>query len=113
MKITNVAVFPAKNAGKVKANGTLTVEDSVELKFIVLDGPKGAFLTWQGGKKYQKKDGTDGWDSPIFIKDKDLNDTITKTVLAKLTSVSSGTGTSARSSAPAYDASMSSDDIPF
>lgn len=111
MKITSVTVFPAKNAVKVKANGAVTIDDALELKFIVLDGDKGPYVLWQGGKKYQKKDGTDGWDSPIFIKDKAFNDTINQTVLAKLTSVSGGS--SSRAAAPAYDASMSSDDIPF
>jgi DNA-binding cell septation regulator SpoVG len=111
MKITDVKVFPVTTASKVKANGVVTFEESIELKFIVLGGPKGDFITWQGGREYTKKDGNKGWDSPIFVKDKALNDTITSTVMAKLAAVSGGK--KAQASAPQYDAAMSSDDIPF
>lgn len=111
MKITNVTVYPAKVAGKVKANGVVTLEESIDLKFIVMDGKTGPFISWQGGRAYDKKDGTKGWDSPIFVKDKALNDTITTQVMAKLKSV--GGAAKPAASAQSNDASYAADDIPF
>lgn len=113
--ITELKVFPVNNTSKVKANGTVTLNGIIDLKFIVLGGPKGNFITWNGTKEYAKKDGTKGWDSPIFVTDKKFNDSLTEQVMAKLTSVSGGSRTSGstRSDAPSYDANMSSDDIPF
>jgi hypothetical protein len=113
--VTELKVFPVNNTSKVKANGTVTLNNIVDLKFIVLNGPKGDFITWNGTKEYAKKDGTKGWDSPIFITDKKFNDSLTEQVLAKLTSVSGGrsASTGTRANAPTYDANMSSDDIPF
>jgi DNA-binding cell septation regulator SpoVG len=114
--ITDLKVFPVTTASKVKANGTVTFNNAIECKFIVLGGTKGDYITWNGGKKYAKKDGTEGWDSPIFVSDKGFNDTLTQTVMAKLAAVSGGRKTAtggATAKAPQYDASMSSDDIPF
>ena len=113
MKVTELKVYPVKTAaGKVKANGIVTFEEAVDLKFIVMAGPKGDFISWAGGKAYKKKDGTNGWDSPIFIKDKSLNDDLTGQILAKLKAYSSGNNNNA-SIGQTNDASFASDDIPF
>lgn len=118
MEITKVTAFPVQNAGKVKANGVVTLDEKVDLKFTVLDVGKGPYLSWQGGKSYTKKDGTNGWDSPIFITDAALNTEITTQIFSKLklplNTKSNGAKTPAKAAdAPKYDVSMSADDIPF
>ena len=118
MEITKVTAFPVQGAGKVVANGVVTLDEKIELKYTVLNVGKGPYISWQGGKSYEKKDGTKGWDSPIFITDASLNKEIQEQVFAKLKlplSKSSGSSKSAGkgSETPKYDTSMSADDIPF
>lgn len=115
MKATKITCFPVKvAAGKVKANGVVTLEDTVELKYALMQGPKEIFISWNGGKAFETKDGKKGWDSPIKILDEAFNKKLTEEVLAKYSSLTRGGGASASaSSAPAYDDSFTSDDIPF
>lgn len=116
MKITKVTCFPVAAAtGKAKANGTVTVDDVLDLKYVLMDGSTGLFVSWAGGKKYTKKDGTPGWDSPIYIKDQATLKTITEQVVTKFKSVQGGTRATAGASASAQsnDASYAADDIPF
>jgi DNA-binding cell septation regulator SpoVG len=112
MKPTKVTCFPVNSTGKVKANGTVTLEDSIELKYALMQGPKDIFISWNGGKAYKKKDGSNGWDSPIYIKDEALNKTITEQVMAKYKSLGSKTSSPAPS-AESNDSSFGADDIPF
>lgn len=116
MEITTVTSF-AVNKGKVKANGKVILDDAIELKYVLMQGPQDMFVSWAGGKSYTKKDGTKGWDSPIFIKDKAFNDTITEKVIGKYKSLNGGGNSGAQASSGDYsvetDASFASDDIPF
>jgi hypothetical protein len=116
MKVTKVTCFPISAAsGKAKANGTVTLEDAIELKYVLMQGPKDLFVSWAGGKSYTKKDGAKGWDSPIYVKDEATNKTITEQIMSKYKSVGTGLKGSSQkqdsSSSSSYD--QSSDDIPF
>jgi len=117
MEITKITAFPVQGAGKVVANGVVTLDEKVELKYTVLNVGKGPYISWQGGKSYDKKDGTKGWDSPIFITDAALNKEIQDQVFSKLKLPLGKTGSTATASkaasTPKYDTSMSADDIPF
>lgn len=117
MRVTSVAVFPvnSEKAKTLKANGVVTLEDSIELKCLVIEGSKGPFVTWKGSEKYNKNDGSTGYSHAIFVKDKELNQSIQKAVLDKLSAVSGGGGAQAQtaSSTPAVDSSFTADDIPF
>lgn len=112
LEVSKTTCFLVNSAGKVKANGVVTLNNAIELKYALMEGPKDIFISWNGGKAYKKKDGTNGWDSPIFITDKKLNQTITNTVMDKYKSLSSRGG-SASASAQTNDASFAADDIPF
>ena len=113
MKATKITCFPVTTAtGKVKANGVVTLEDAIELKYALMQGPKDIFISWNGGKAYKKKDGTNGWDSPIFIKDEKLNKEISESVMAKFKTLGSRTSTPS-ASAEQNDSSFGADDIPF
>lgn len=112
MEITKVTAFKVDN-GKVKANGVVTLNESVELKYALMQGPKDLFISWSGGKAYTKKDGTKGWDSPIFVKDEALNQKITKEVIAKYKAVTGGSAGSGKPSTTTGSESSFSDDIPF
>lgn len=115
MKATKITCFPVNVAsGKVKANGVVTLEDAIELKYALMQGPKDIFISWNGGKSYKKKDGTNGWDSPIFIKDEALNKTISEAVMTKFKTLGTrSTDSIPSASAQSNDASYASDDIPF
>ena len=115
MKVTKVTCFPVNSsAGKAKANGTVTLEDAIELKYVLMQGPKDLFVSWAGGKSYTKKDGGKGWDSPIYVKDEATNKSITEQILAKFKAVSGGRSSqAASSSAESNDSSYAADDIPF
>ena len=114
MKISKVTCFPVNGASlKVKANGVVEFEEALELKYILMQGPQDLFVSWSGGKAYTKKDGTKGWDSPIFIKDKATQELITKEIVSKYKSVSGGKGGASSSAAEYNDASYAADDIPF
>jgi DNA-binding cell septation regulator SpoVG len=106
-----VTCFPVTTASKVKANGVLTVDKAIKLKYILMQGPTDLFVSWAGGKAYKKKDGTNGWDSPIFIEDKATEKSITEMILNKYKSVSGGKVSSP--AAQSNDASFAADDIPF
>lgn len=111
MNVTKVTCFPVNSAaGKAKANGTVTLEDVIELKYVLMQGPKDLFVSWAGGKQYTKKDGSKGWDSPIYIKDESTSKKITEQILTKFKSV--GNKSSQQPSASAAS-SHDSDDIPF
>ena len=113
MKITKVTCFATKSDSKVKASGVVTIDDAVDLKYLLMQGPKELFVSWAGGKAYDKKDGGKGWDSPIYVTDKALNDEITKAVLAKHKSVGSARSGASASAEGTPDSSFASDDIPF
>lgn len=116
MKATKITCFPVNVAsGKVKANGVVTLEDAIELKYALMQGPKDIFISWNGGKSYKKKDGSNGWDSPIYIKDEALNKTISEAVMTKYRTLGarSDSAPAASTSAQSNDASFAADDIPF
>ena len=110
MNVTKVTCFPVNSAaGKAKANGTVTLEDSIELKYVLMQGPKDLFVSWAGGKQYTKKDGSKGWDSPIYIKDESTSRKITDQILDKFKSVGSKPSKPQAAAGSSYE----SDDIPF
>lgn len=114
MNVTNVTLFPiqTQKVTNLKAKGVLTLEDSLDLKYLVVSGSKGPFVTWQGTEKYTKKDGTTGYNSPIFVTNKDLKSTIDAKVLEKY-NATGGTPAPQANSAPAADGNFTADDIPF
>lgn len=114
MKVTKVTCFPISAAsGKAKANGTVTLEDAIELKYVLMQGPKDLFVSWAGGKSYTKKDGGKGWDSPIYVKDESTNKTITEQIMSKYKSVSGGAKSSYNQEPSSSSYDQSSDEIPF
>jgi DNA-binding cell septation regulator SpoVG len=115
MKVTALTCFPivTQKQTKLKAKGQVTLENALELKYLVVEGSKGPFVTWQGTEQYTKKDGTTGYSSPIFITDKALNKSVQDAVIAKYTGGAEATGVPAENSAPAVDGNFTSDDIPF
>ena len=102
MNITKIEFYKGNN-GKIKANGVVTFENFLRIKFTIITGKNGDFLTWKGTEK-----GTDGkFYSPITFVNKEDSDKVTKQILDKLLAEShSG------SSKPATS-NFSSDDIPF
>lgn len=127
MKVTNVNVFPVNGTSKLKANGSVTISDMLDLKFVIVEGPKGPFVSWKGTTSYDKKDGSGkGWDSPIYIKDEALNKEVTTAVMAKYKSVGTGARTTNQSTGrasggraaqasytPAVNDDFMDDSIPF
>ena len=115
MEITKATCFPVNAGGKVKANGTVTISNAIDLKYTIMQGPKDIFISWNGGKAYKKKDGTNGWDSPIYISDEALNRKINETVMTKYKSVSSKGSDAPKASSNSFDndSSFAVDDIPF
>ena len=126
MEVTNVSVYPVNGASKLKANGSLTLSNAVELKFVIIEGPKGPFVSWKGTTSYDKKDGSGkGYDSPIFIKDAELNKSVSEAVMAKYKSVGAGGASRPAASAgrgqqssrggytPSAQADFTGDEIPF
>jgi DNA-binding cell septation regulator SpoVG len=102
-------VYPV-NAGSIKANTVITLDGKVELKGKLVDGRNGVFHSWKGTEKYTKKDGTQGYSSPVFITDKELNTQIQNVVMAKF---NGGAEAPTEAPAPAVDNTFASDDIPF
>jgi DNA-binding cell septation regulator SpoVG len=116
LKVTSVTSFPVTGAAKLKAKGKVVLNEVIELKYLIIDGNKGPFVSWEGTTTYDKKDGTGkGYNSPIFIKDKDLNDTVNKAIMDKFKGGASAprTGNAQASSSPAVDSTFATDDIPF
>lgn len=120
INVTKVTSFPVVGTKSLKAKGVVTLNDVLELKYLVIEGGKGPFVSWEGTTQYDKKDGSGkGYNSPVFVKDKDLNESITKAVLEKYKNGANRTaGATASSNTPAVDAysndsSFAADDIPF
>lgn len=110
MKITKVTCFPVTSStSKAKANGTVTIEGAIDLKYVLMQGPKDLFVSWAGGKAYTKKDGTKAWDSPIYVTDEATSKSINEQIISKFKSVSTAKPSQASSSTPQEDF----DDMPF
>jgi hypothetical protein len=110
MKITKVTCFPVTLAtSKAKANGTVTVEGAIDLKYVLMQGPKDLFVSWAGGRAYTKKDGTKGWDSPIYITDEATSKSINEQIISKFKSVSGAKASQA--SSPTIEEDL--DQMPF
>jgi DNA-binding cell septation regulator SpoVG len=118
INVTKVTSFPVTGTKSLKAKGVVTLNDMVELKYLVIEGGKGPFVSWEGTTTYDKKDGSGkGYNSPVFVKDKSLNETITKAVLEKYKNggqrTTGTTTTTPAVDAYSNDASFAADDIPF
>jgi len=73
MKITQLDVWPvlSAKAGKIKANGAVVLDDTVKLKFTLIEGPTGLFAGLPGKK------GKDGkWYPEVYVLDDTLKATL-------------------------------------
>ena len=103
MNVTNVEIYPIKKEGiKLKANGSVTLANFVKLKFVIVEGAKGNFVSWKGTEK-----GNDGkYYSPIIFITKEDNESVKKEILNKFVENAG--------SAPTQTAgSVASDSLPF
>ncbi|MDD3412557.1 MAG: hypothetical protein PHY47_01010 [Lachnospiraceae bacterium] len=113
LTVTNVTSFPVTNAKSLKAKGVVTLNNVLELKYLVMEGSKGPFVTWEGTSTYDKKDGSGkGYNSPIFFTDKAMNQEVQKQVLAKYKGGNARPATE-QTSSYTNDSSFAADDIPF
>ena len=97
MKISDILVWPTKNQnGAVKANGYLTIEDVVKLKFVLLDSKNGPFVAFHTDK--YEKDGETKYASHVQFTSKELQTEVNKVVLAEFNKRLNGN--SAATSAP-------------
>lgn len=82
MKVTDVKIY-ITNSKNPMASGAVVINDMIELKFSIMEGKNGLFLSWKGSEKYfDKKDQKDKWSSPISIKDESLRNEIQEKAIA-------------------------------
>lgn len=121
MEVTNIVVYPLKNPGKViQANGTVTLNNVLDLKFTVMKGVNGFFVGWKGTEQYDKKDGSGkGYASPIYFKNDEgstkskLGDQVKADIINKFNNFAPSAQGPADAATPVVDTSFTSDDIPF
>jgi DNA-binding cell septation regulator SpoVG len=73
--ITDVKLYTTKGNSAVKANGSFVYNGAFEIKFSLLQGPKGLFVGLPG-ESYVDKEGQKKWASKV----KCVNDDITKEI---------------------------------
>lgn len=94
MKVTSVKIYPVKSeSSSVRANGSLVLEDSsekskyqIELKFTLVEGKNGLFVSWKGQEKYTDKEGKTKYSSPIVIRDPEFAKEVNESVIAEYNS---------------------------
>ena len=83
-KISEVKVYPLKKEHpKIKANGTLLIDDAWKIKFAVFNGPKGLFVGWPGryGDKVDEETGKKPWYADVQIIDPEVHKQVGDAVL--------------------------------
>jgi DNA-binding cell septation regulator SpoVG len=83
-QITDVKIFPVKGHKTVKANGYLTLDEEFKVKFSLLEGKNGLFVTFPADK-YTDKEGKDAYSrhfEPTGKNQKDVQKRLNDTVIA-------------------------------
>ena len=84
MKISDIRLFLVTGQKTIRGNGSLVLDGKIELKYMVMEGERGLFITFKGADKYfDKKTQTDKFSPAIFIKDEDLRKEIQNAVIAE------------------------------
>ena len=86
MKVTEVRVYPAKNAGNLKANASITLEDAFVVQDVkVVSGQNGLFVAMPSR---QLPDGK--FKDVAFPIKKEVREAIEEAVLAKYKEINAG-----------------------
>jgi len=81
MEITDIKLFHTKPGSKIKANGFLTFDKALKVKFMLMEGTNGLFVTYPA-EKYTAKDGTEKWSKFVEVFDKELTASVNQSVMA-------------------------------
>lgn len=85
MNITNVLVWPTTNNTKIAANGMVTFDEAVQVKFVLLKGKDTLFVGFPGkyGDKLNKETGEKEktWFADVNVKSKQLKEQINTAVV--------------------------------
>ena len=109
MKTTAIFLKEITTSNVLKASGNVIFDDELSLSFLVLEGKKGPFITWNGTEKYEKKDGTQGYSSPIFFKKEEQRNAVQKEIVNKYSLEIASKASNNQNSG----AGFTSDEIPF
>ncbi len=113
MNVSKVTIYPLQNPKVVQANGVVTLNDLLDLKFAIMKGQKGCFVSWKGTERYTKKDGSTGYASPIYIKDEAKDKEVKAAIINKFNGLGGAPSAAQEPTAPVADSTFTSDDIPF
>lgn len=86
MNISKISIYPINSESKVKANGSISFDDLLVIKFTIIDTANGLMVMYPS-HKYQDKDGTDKWSNDVYIIDKDTRDDIANEILSEYSKV--------------------------
>lgn len=119
MKISNIMVFPTRNnKSTIKANGFMTLENCIKIKFLLCESKNGLFVTYPS-EKYEK-DGETKYSKYVDITDKEAIAKINQAALAayyeKVGDTNQGHSQEPQSqviSKPASSSSVRKNTIPF
>lgn len=102
LNVTNIDIRPIMGQKTLRASGKVEINKGLLLSFVIMDSKNGPFVSWEGTKQYDKKDGTKGYSSPIFIRDEEKRNAITNEIVNKykLEAAGSNTTESMSDSAP-------------
>lgn len=83
--ITEVKVWPLKkDHPKIKANGSMVIDDVWRMRFTVVNGPTGLFVGFPGkyGEKVDSETGKKPWYSDVYCLDDGVRKEINTEILA-------------------------------
>lgn len=83
MNIGQIRVWPTDKHPKVAANGIVTLDEVMNVKFTVFKGPKGLFVGFPGkyGEKVDPKTGKKPWYSDVQVTDENFREELSKAIL--------------------------------
>lgn len=86
MKIGDIKVWPTKGNSVIKANGLVTLDDVLNVKFTIMNGSKGMFVGFPGkyGDKVDDKTGKKPWYPDVSFPKNDEADTFRQQLTAAI-----------------------------
>ncbi len=111
---SDVKVYPVKSsgAGKLRANGSVMVANTVIVKFSVMDGKNGLFVSVPS-QQYKDKTGKTAYNRHYYFPNKELMDELQTLVIDQYKNGSGGKSSGNQKNLGEENQDDSVDNIPF